>query len=760
MPPKVLLIFLCLGASLTELRAQVVFDVNWPQFLSRQDPVWEVLPEAWNDGAFLGNGQLGDMIFADRKQNGLIIHLGRSDVTDHRNEPKDLPANLKGKRPDSQVWGSGHTETYRIDIGDMVLHPAGVIESGTMRLDLWNAEARGTLVTSLGRIEWTALIHANEMLTLCEVVSTEKTADGKPAPWRWEFVASPASSGRWLLNKDDKMFAKGYVPNPDPVPGTDGDVSTCTETLIAGGDFATAWKDVRTTSGRGLLLATVTNEVPATGSSKKAAEIVREVEAKNLETLKASHQQWWHAYWPQSFVSIPDSKMESHYWIQMYKLATATRADRALIDNTGPYFKTNGWPYATWDLNVQLCYRTMHDANRSELGESLARYMREFGAFRIEKSRKSPRKIGDWLWVSQVLWNHYRHTMDVNFLRDSVHPTLRLSMEIALKSLIAGEDGRLHLPPMQSPEYSPTGVDFPDNNYDLALIRWGAQALIDTCAKLGVQDPLLPNCRESLSKLIDPPLDADGTLMIAKDVPYAYSHRHYSHLISIFPLYLYNWENAVQRPMIEKSVRRWFEADKEGRLAGYSYTGCGSMMAAMGKGDEAAKLIRRFIDGVKGRYILGANTMYFEAGGQAEVMETPLSAAQCVHEMLMQSWGDKIRVFPAIPDSWKDVAFHDLRAEGAFLVSASRKNGRTQFVRIKSLAGEPCRVKTDLAQPVTVSIGGKETTLSDADGVISLPLAKGAEAVLLPPGTRPAMVVVPVASQGSANSFGLKAASQ
>ena len=216
MVQKLAYVTFCLCLSLTRIHSQVVTEINWPQFLSRQDPVWEVLPETWNDGAFLGNGELGDMIYADRKQNGLIIHLGRSDVTDHRNEPKDLPANLKGRRPDSQVWGSGHTETYRIDIGDMVLHPAGVIQSGTIRLDLWNAEARGTLVTSLGRVEWTALIHANEMLTLCEVVSTEKTTDGKPAPWQWDFNPSPASSGRWLLNQNDKMFAKGYIPIPGP----------------------------------------------------------------------------------------------------------------------------------------------------------------------------------------------------------------------------------------------------------------------------------------------------------------------------------------------------------------------------------------------------------------------------------------------------------------------------------------------------------------------------------------------------------------
>ena len=72
--------------------------------------------------------------------------------------------------------------------------------------------------------------------------------------------------------------------------------------------------------------------------------------------------------------------------------------------------------------------------------------------------------------------------------------------------------------------------------------------------------------------------------------------------------------------------------------------------------------------------------MYKESG---PVIETPLSAAQSIHDMLLQSWGGKIRIFPAIPATWKDIAYSGLRTEGAFKVSASRKQGKTQFIHIK-----------------------------------------------------------------------------
>jgi alpha-L-fucosidase 2 len=87
------------------------------------------------------------------------------------------------------------------------------------------------------------------------------------------------------------------------------------------------------------------------------------------------------------------------------------------------------------------------------------------------------------------------------------------------------------------------------------------------------------------------------------------------------------------------------------------------------------------------------NMMCKEAPESNPVVETPFSGAQSLHNMLLRSWGGTLRIFPAVPDRCNDVAFHNLRAEGAFLISALRKNGRTEFVRMKSLAGEPCRVK-------------------------------------------------------------------
>jgi alpha-L-fucosidase 2 len=61
--------------------------------------------------------------------------------------------------------------------------------------------------------------------------------------------------------------------------------------------------------------------------------------------------------------------------------------------------------------------------------------------------------------------------------------------------------------------------------------------------------------------------------------------------------------------------------------------------------------------------------------------------------MLLQSHSGIIRVFPAIPDEWKDVTFKRLRAEGAFLVSAEMENGVVRRMEIEAEKGGEIKIE-------------------------------------------------------------------
>ena len=55
--------------------------------------------------------------------------------------------------------------------------------------------------------------------------------------------------------------------------------------------------------------------------------------------------------------------------------------------------------------------------------------------------------------------------------------------------------------------------------------------------------------------------------MISASVPFAKSHRHYSHLLMIYPLYIMTPEQPENRELVVKSLKHWMGMPKRpGRL--------------------------------------------------------------------------------------------------------------------------------------------------------------------------------------------------
>ena len=78
--------------------------------------------------------------------------------------------------------------------------------------------------------------------------------------------------------------------------------------------------------------------------------------------------------------------------------------------------------------------------------------------------------------------------------------------------------------------------------------------------------------------------------------------------------------------------------------------------------------------------------------------------------MLLQSHMGIIRVFPAVPDSWQDVSFRNLRAQGTFLVSAEKRDGRVVSVEIRSEKGGELQLCFSLSPPLDGRIVRMQTS--------------------------------------------------
>lgn len=709
--------------------------VPWPEFMRGQDLIWGRMPRSWYEGPFLGDGLLGSMVYQEPGQNKVRFTVQHGRVQDHRPQ-----------------FGSGWG-TCRLPVGHVTLDPAGTITAVDWRLSLWNAEVTGTITTDKGTLSFSAFIHDETLVAQAEAEGDEQV--------RWSFHPEDAVSPR----SASEAPPSGYTPNPPWTTATAGDIEQVLQPLTGGGQTATAYrvKD-------GTLLVAVGHSFPSATEAQESA-LGRIRKAPPYGIMKKRNRDWWHDFYHKSFISLPDQRLQSFYWIQLYKVAAASRVGGPVMATSGPWLETTPWPAVWWNLNVQLEYWLIHgsnhleldsltstlDRNRDQLVANVAAAYRadsagvgrssDMFANRSVGTPGTGAEVGDLTWALHNVWLTYRHTMDDKLLRDTVFPLLRRAINYYLHFLTAGADGRLHLPSTLSPEYPVTPPQ--DTNYDLALIRWGCQTLIESADRLGISDPLKARWREVLDTLVDYPADANG-FMIGASTPYAQSHRHYSHLLMVYPLYLVNWDQPEQRELIEKSVAHWQSLTSAHR--GYSYTGAASLYAMMGRGDAALSYLERFFDPA-GRYPCQANTHYAEAG---PVIETPLSGAQSIHDLLCQSWGGIIRVFPAVPASWQDAAVHDFRTQGAFLVSAVRKGGRTSFIRVRSLAGAPLRLKHGLDGPVSAVLSdGRAASVKDlGEGVVEIGVGKGGE-VLVHTGTRPQTVVGPVPVSKPGDAWGL-----
>src|SRR5262249_22196688 len=159
-----------------------------------------------------------------------------------------------------------------------------------------------------------------------------------------------------------------------------------------------------------------------------------------------------------------------------------------------------------------------------------------------------------------------------------------------------GTDGHLHLPIGYSPEYPTIGTNGcpaglaadcqhknePDVGYELALVRWLCQTLLDVTQRLQISDPQMSTWQSTLANLVSYPTDDTG-FRISPAVALALGHRHYSHLLMVYPLYLVTPDTAADRSLIEKSLDHWIGLNVGAHTArGYTYTGAASISALLG----------------------------------------------------------------------------------------------------------------------------------------------------------------------------------
>ncbi|MCQ2148880.1 MAG: hypothetical protein MJY45_00765 [Bacteroidales bacterium] len=461
-------------------------------------------------------------------------------------------------------------------------------------------------------------------------------------------------------------------------------------------------------------------------TSIKGNDAVRQVDKAMMrgpEKDFRSHSAFWQQFRTASSVSVPDSVIQRQYDSEIYKLGSTSRKGSRPISLQAVWTADNGL-LPPWkgdyhnDLNTQLSYWPVYTGNHLSEGEAFLDFLwdnreafREFARDFFEVDgllvpgvcTLDGRPMGGWpqyslspttaAWVAQHFYLHWKYSADDKFLEERAYPFVS-EVATALKQLsYIDETGHRVLPLSTSPEIYNNSLKAwfrVMTNYDLALMRFIFGAASEMAGALGFAD----DASEWASRLAEmQPFDiCDDALTFAPGFPYNESHRHFSHALSIFPLALIDWNDGEESQRIIKGTLDCIDRNGTDWWTGYSYSWLANLKARARDGEGAAEALRIFA-----QCFCLPNTFHANGdqtcSGKSQFTYRPFTLegnfafASGVQQMLLQSQDGTIRVFPAIPSSWKDVSFNRLRARGAFIVSADMAEGEVRRIEVFSEKG-------------------------------------------------------------------------
>ena len=675
--------------------------------VNKHDIIYKKSIAGWDEALPLGNGCMGALIYGD---GPLRIALDRSDLWDMRENPiageigfnyKNLVSLVKsGKKEDWAEYERLFDSVYmdkpyptKITACRMEIDFKRKTSNVHSRINLRRAAA--SVVAGNFRLE--CFLSAMEFIGVMRIYGEYRLSFHTP---------------EYLGEKESGCYL-GY---PAAEITKEEEFTIYRQNTLTDFSYAVVVCEKRTDAYSDLYFTIVT-----TNDSKDfiayAKKSLEKASRKGYQSLKKSHIVWWENYWNKSQIEIPDELLEQTYYRSWYLFASCSRKGFYPMPLQGLWTADND-KLPPWkgdyhhDTNTELSYQSYLKANRLEEGEVFLDYLwslkpafekfaKEFygvdGLIIPSCSTLDGKAMGGWpqyslsptmtIWAAQSFDEYWLYTGDRNFLKDRAYPFFK-AIGKAISGLLKEKNGKLYLPLSTSPEIynnEPRAYLVPNSNFDLALLRYLYKTLQGYAAILEKDSS---GYATILGKLDEIAIDKDGVVLLDKTQRLPQSHRHFSHVMALYPLHLINYDTLENKRIYENTLLH-LEQLGTGWWVGFSFAMSAQLYAMACNGNAAYEKLRAFAKGFvaeNGFHLNGdfKNYGFSQWHYRPFTLEASFGFCDALQEMLLQEHKGYIEIFPAVPETWKKISFNDLRSYQGVLVSAQMKSGKVIEVVFKT----------------------------------------------------------------------------
>ncbi len=477
-----------------------------------------------------------------------------------------------------------------------------------------------------------------------------------------------------------------------------------------------------------LVLVTPRDHPDNVAHAQREAARLTAVRAPELQRQSEKH---WKEFWSRSAVEFADRELERIWYHNQYFLACCLRPGKVAPGLFGNW--SSGRIGTAWHGDYHMNYNTQQvfwgvfSSNHVEqhlpyvelcenllpLAESFAK--EKFGlpgaffphsAYPVP-SRTIPYPAPPWgyeicetPWTVQSLWWHYLYTLDRDFL-GRAYPLLRAATRFLVAYAKRGADGKYHLNPTVSPENWGFTVDARLNRdciMDLALAQFLLDAALEASNLLGADREEREKWAEVRANLVAYPKAQGPYGEVWLDVADAPAEWVYNIPVTLAPVFP-GEQVGIGRGEGQLEIAR--RTARTVRLEGGNdlvyqpliLTRLGMLDLEWFKREVRYCLLPNGVanDRVRqagGRY---RDSTDFDFMMRMGIWTENLSLPAVLNECLLQSYTGAIRLFPNTQNLGR-ARFANLRAAGAFLVSAAWDGKAVSPVTIFSEKGAPVRL--------------------------------------------------------------------